>query len=134
MQRSDDLVRRSLVVLGLLLSAWMVSRAQLGDDQLNLLARGWLWAAHGELVPYGIPMSGGGNGVGAATSVLVGAPLFVWMDARAPVALIWLTHLAAFLLLDGSLRRHLSDTERLAFVAVYWLNPWRLEPRPICGT
>jgi len=128
MQRTDDLVRRLLVVAGLLLSAWMATRSQLGGDQLNLLSRGWLWAAEGELVPYGNPLSSGGNGPGAATTVLVGAPLFVWMDPRAPVALIWLTHLAAFLLLDRALRPHLSDPERLTFVAVYWLNPWRLEP------
>lgn len=128
MPRTDDLVRRLLVLAGLLLSAWMVAHTQLGGDQLNLLARGWLWAAEGQLVPYGNPLSSGGNGPGAVTTVLVGAPLFVWMDPRAPVALIWLCHLAAFFLLDRALRPHLSDTERLAFVAVYWLNPWRLEP------
>ncbi|MCB1009747.1 MAG: hypothetical protein KDB94_12755, partial [Acidobacteria bacterium] len=84
MRRTDDLLRRLLVVAGLLLSAWMVSRAELGGDQLNLLSRGWLWAAQGELVPYGNPLSSGGNGPGAVTTVLVGAPLFVWMDPRAP--------------------------------------------------
>jgi hypothetical protein len=120
-------VRRLFVLAGLFLSAWMVTRAQLGGDQLNLLARGWLWAAEGQLVPYGNPLSSGGNGPGAATTVLVGAPLFLWMDPRASVALIWLTHLAAFLLLDRALRPHLSDAERIAFVAVYWLNPWQLE-------
>ena len=121
-------LRRVLVAAGLLLSAWMALRAQVGGDQLNLLARGWLWAARGELVPYGNPLSSGGNGPGALTTVVVGAPLFVWMDHRAPVALTWLCHLAAFLLLDRLLARHLSAGERLAFVAVYWLNPWRLEP------
>lgn len=123
-----DAARRALVAAGLLLSAWMALRAQVGGDQLNLLARGWLWAARGELVPYGNPLSSGGNGPGALTTVVVGAPLFVWMDHRAPVALVWLSHLAAFLLLDRILARHLSAGERLAFVAVYWLNPWRLEP------
>jgi hypothetical protein len=126
--RSADSLRRALVVAGLVLSAAMVVRAQVGGDQLNLLARGWLWAAQGELVPYGNPLSSGGNGPGALTTVLAGAPLFVWMDHRAPVVLTWLTHLAAFLLLDRSLARHLSAGERLAFVALYWLNPWRLEP------
>lgn len=120
-------LRRALVTAGLLLSAWMALRAQVGGDQLNLLARGWLWAARGELVPYGNPLSSGGNGPGALTTVVVGAPLFVWMDHRAPVALTWLCHLAAFLLLDRLLARHLSAGERLAFAAVYWLNPWRLE-------
>jgi hypothetical protein len=120
-------LRLALFLAGLLVSAWMVARTQFGGDQLNLLARGWLWAAEGELVPWGNPLSSGGNGPGAVTTWLVGAPLFAWMDARAPVVLTWLTHLVAFLLLDRALRPHLSETERLAFVAVYWLNPWRLE-------
>ena len=126
--RPGSALRLALVGAGLALSAWMVLRAQVGGDQLNLLARGWLWAARGELVPYGNPLSSGGNGPGALTTVVVGAPLFLWMDHRAPVVLVWLCHLAAFLLLDRILARHLSPGERLAFVAVYWLNPWRLEP------
>lgn len=120
-------LRLALFLAGLLVSAWMVARTQFGGDQLNLLARGWLWAARGEFVPYGNPLSSGGKGPGPATTWLVGAPLFVWMDARATVVLTWITHLVAFLLLDRALRPHLSETERLAFVAVYWLNPWRLE-------
>ncbi len=128
MNRPAAPLRIALVVAGLVLSAAMVWRAQVGGDQLNLLARGWLWAARGELVPYGNPLSTGGNGPGALTTVLAGAPLFVWMDHRAPVALTWLTHLAAFLLLDRLLARRSSPGERLAFAALYWLNPWRLEP------
>lgn len=128
MSTSAAPLRRALVVAGLVLSAAMAWRAQVGGDQLNLLARGWLWAARGELVPYGNPLSTGGNGPGALTTVLAGAPLFVWMDHRAPVVLTWLCHLAAFLLLDRRLAPHLSAGERLAWVAIYWLNPWRLEP------
>lgn len=120
------LVRRLLIAAGLLLSAWMVSRSQFGGDQLNLLARGWLWASQGDLVPYGNPLSTGGKGPGPATTILVGGPLFLWMDARAPVVLVWLSHLAAFLLLDRALRPHLAEIERLAFVALYWFNPWRM--------
>ena len=95
-------------VLGLLLSAAMLWRAQAGGDQLNLLTRGWLWAERGELVTYGNPLSSGGSGPGAVTSLLVGAPLFVWRDHRAPIVLIWLFHLAAFLLLDRTLAPALS--------------------------
>lgn len=120
-------LRWALVVVGLVLSGVMVSRAQLGGDQLNIIARGWLWAAEGEFIPYGNPLSSGGNGPGALTTFLAGAPLFVWMDHRAPVVAIWLSHLAAFLLLDRILARNLSSSERLAFVAIFWLNPWRLE-------
>jgi hypothetical protein len=111
---------------GLLLSAGMLVRSQAGGDQLNLLARGWLLAARGQLIPYGNPMSTGGKSPGSITSLLVGLPLFAWMDHRAPVVLILLFHAAGFLLLDAALRRILAPHERLLFAVVYWLNPWRL--------
>jgi hypothetical protein len=119
--------RSAFFAAGLLLSAVMLLRAQPGGDQLNLLARGWLWAAEGELVPFGNPLSSGGNGPGALTTILAGGPLFVWMDHRAPAFLVWAAHLAAYLLLARALAPHLAPVEQAAFLAVYWLNPWRLE-------
>lgn len=124
---SPDSLRRLLVALGLLLSAGMAVRAQAGGDQLNLLARGWLLEARGVLIPYGNPLSSGGDGPGIATTLLMAGPLAIWSDHRAPVALIWLLHLAAWLLLDRRLRGVFSPWERCAFAVVYWLNPWRLE-------
>lgn len=120
-------LRAVALALGLAVSAALVALAQAGGDQLNLLARGWLLAARGELVPFGNPLSSGGNAPGALSSVLVGAPLAAWMDHRAPVALTWLFHLAAWFLLDRALRGSLSPLERAAFAVVYWLNPWRVE-------
>jgi hypothetical protein len=117
--------RRILVLAGVALSLLLLARARAGGDQLNLLARGWLLAERGELVAYGNPLSSGGNGPGALTSVLVGLPLMVWRDARAPIAVIWLFHLAAYLLLDRALRA-LGERFRMAFAVIYWLAPWRL--------
>jgi hypothetical protein len=122
-----DWLRRAAVLLGLVLSAAMVARSQAGGDQLNLLARGWLLAERGVLIPYGNPLSSGGDGPGVATTLLVGAPLAVWSHHLAPVVLIWLLHLAAWALLDSRLKRVLTPWERAAFAVVYWLNPWRLE-------
>jgi hypothetical protein len=121
--------RLRVVVLtaGLLVSVALVAHAQASGDQLNLLARGWLLVARGELVAYGNPLSSGGNGPGAATSVLVGLPLALWMNHRAPVILVWLCHLAALVLLDRALRPALSPVERAAFAVLWWLNPWRME-------
>lgn len=124
---SPDLLRRVAVVLGLLVSAAMVARSQAGGDQLNLLARGWLLAERGELIPYGNPLSSGGDGPGIATTLFVGAPLYLWRHHRAPVVGIWLLHIAAWLLLDRRFRAFFSPWERAAFAVVYWLNPWRLE-------
>jgi hypothetical protein len=104
----------------------MVARAQVAGDQLNLLARGWKLAAEGELVPYGNPQSGGGNASGALTSLLVGLPLLVWRDHRAPVVLVALSHVAAYALLAAVARRALSARERLLFGLLYWASPWRL--------
>jgi hypothetical protein len=111
---------------GLLLSVLLLVRSQAGGDQLNLLARGWLLAAKGQYIPYGNPMSTGGKAPGGITSLLVGLPLFVWRDHRAPTVVILLFHIAGFLLLDRSLRRILVPHERALFALLYWLNPWRL--------
>ncbi len=124
---TPDLLRRLAVALGLLISIVMVARSQAGGDQLNLLARGWLLAFRGELIPYGNPLSSGGDGPGIATTLAVAAPLFVWSHHRAPVVLIWILHLAAWVMLDRRLRTLFTPWERAAFAVVYWLNPWRLE-------
>src|SRR5687767_1499913 len=65
----------AIFAAGLLLGVLMLARAQAGGDQLNLLARGWLLAARGDLVPYGNPLSNQGNGPGPLTSLVVGLPL-----------------------------------------------------------
>lgn len=124
---SPDSLRRLAVVLGLVLSALMVVRAQAGGDQLNLLSRGWLLVERGQLIPYGNPLSSGGDGPGIATTLLIAGPLAVWRDHRAPVVLTWLLHLLAWTLLDRRLRSIFTPWERAAFAVVYWLNPWRLE-------
>lgn len=108
------------------LSVLLVERSQIGGDQLNLLARGWLFASEGHLIPYGNPGSGGGVAPGATTSLAVGLPLLVWRDVRAPIALILVTHLLAFLLLDRLIERCLGDRGRVLFAVVYGLSPGRL--------
>ncbi len=120
-------LRRAAFVAGCVASAWMVTRAQVGGDQLHLLIRGWLLAARHTLIPYGNPLSSGGMGPGVATTLLVGGPLALWRDHHAPIVLVWVSHLAAYLLLDRRLRSILSPWERTAFTMLYWLGPWRLE-------
>jgi hypothetical protein len=104
----------------------MVGRSQVGGDQLNLLARGWLLAARGRMVWFGNPMSTGGKAPGGVTSLLVGLPLMLWRHHRAATATVALCHLLAFLLLDRTLARILTAQERLLFVILYWLSPWQL--------
>jgi hypothetical protein len=113
-------------LIGLAISIFMVFRSQVGGDQLNLLARGWLLADEGRWIPYGNPMSTGGKAPGGITSVLVGLPLMVWRDHRAATAVVLLFHVLAYWLLDRTLRPILSPAERALFALLYWLNPWRM--------
>jgi hypothetical protein len=115
-----------LFAAGLAVALLMLVRSQVGGDQLNLLARGWLLAAEGKWISYGNPMSTGGKAPGGITSLLVGLPLLLWRDHRAPSALVLLFHVAAYGILDGTLRRILSPFERVLLAVLYWLNPWQL--------
>lgn len=115
-----------LFALGLAISVAMVVRSQVAGDQLNLLARGWLLAEEGRFIPYGNPMSTGGKAPGGVTTLLVGLPLMLWKDHRAPTAVVLLFHVAAWLLLDRTLAPLLSRRGRVLLVLFYWLNPWRM--------
>lgn len=115
-----------LFAVGLAIAILLLVRSQSGGDQLNLLARGWLLAAEGKWISYGNPMSTGGKAPGGITSLLVGLPLMVWRDHRAPSVLILLFHVLAYWILDSSLRRILTPFERVLLAVLYWLNPWQL--------
>ena len=124
--RSAALLVRACFWAGLAVSLWMVARSQVGGDQLNLLARGWLLAEEGRWIPYGNPMSTGGKAPGGITSLLVGLPLKLWRDHRAATLVVLLCHIAAYALLDRVLRPLLSAQERVLLALLYWLNPWRI--------
>ncbi len=111
---------------GLAISILMVARSQVAGDQLNHLGRGWHLAMEGRWVPFGPPATKGGAQIGGVNGLLVGLPLMLWEDHRAPTAVVLLFHLAAYLLLDRLARRALRPEERFLFALLYWLNPWRL--------
>lgn len=115
-----------LFLVGLVLSLLMASRGQLDGDALDLLARGWLWVVEGKFIPYGNRMSSGGKSPGGVTTLLVGLPLWLWSDARAPVGVIVGFHVLAYLILVIALRDVLTRTERLFLSLLYWLSPWRI--------
>lgn len=115
----------ALLMLGVVLSVVLAWRSQVGGDQLNMLARGWLFT-HGEWVHIGMTTSAGGKAPGGALALLVGLPLFLWADYRAVALLVAMAHLGAFLILDRLLRRSVGQAERRLFAVVYWLGPWRL--------
>jgi hypothetical protein len=125
-QRTAERLIWTAFAAGALLAALMVLRSQVGGDQLNLLARGWLLAVRRQMVWFGNPLSTGGKAPGGVTSLLVGLPLMLWRDHRAATALVALCHAAAFLVLDRTLARIVTPRERLVFVILYWLSPWQL--------
>jgi len=128
---SDSTVGRLLktfFVFGLAISVLMISRSQISDDSLHLLSRGWLFAAHGIVAPIGnaAAATAGGYVPGSFSAIVTGIPLMLWMDHRAPVVLILIFHIIAYVLLDRVVKAELGNRARLILAIVFWLNPWRL--------
>jgi hypothetical protein len=115
-----------LFCVGLAIGLVMVARSQVDGDQLHLLARGWRLAEQGVILPHGIRTSAGGNAPGSLQSLLIGVPLLLWRDYRAPALVILLAHAAAWLLLDRLLAAAAGRRERVLFAILFWLNPWQL--------
>lgn len=114
-----------VLLVGLAISLLLALRSQVSGDQLNMLARGWLFT-QGEWVHIGMTTSAGGKAPGGALALLAGVPLLLWADYRAVALFVVAAHLAAFIILDQLLRRSGGERERRLFAAVYWLLPWRL--------
>ncbi len=116
----------AIFALGTLLQFFLWSRAWVGEDQIVLLRLGLEFVDSGELAPFAKAMTGGGRIPGSLLQLLVGVPLEIWPDYRAPVLLIGIFHLIAVAVLAFTLRRALGPTSTVFFLSVYWLAPWRL--------
>lgn len=114
-----------VLLAGLAISVGLALKSQVSGDQLNMLARGWLFA-QGEWVHIGMTTSANGKTPGGLLSLLAGVPLLLWSDHRAVALMVVVAHLVGFLLLDRLLRGHLGEVERRLFAIAYWLGPWRL--------
>jgi hypothetical protein len=113
-------------VLGLAIALLMLIRTQPGPDYLALLAKGWLLVEKGVWVPIGNAATGGGYVPGGLTALVVGLPLELWMDFRAPVVLILFCHVIAYGMLDRLVKETLGSRARVLLAIAYWLNPWQL--------
>lgn len=125
LRRAPSVLWWVIFVAGLALSVSMVWRSQVGGDQQQMLYLGWHFL-NGDWLQYGMPTSAGGRSPGGAIGVLVGAPLVVWTDYRAPAVAILLAHAVAFLLLARTVWPALTTAGRWLLLPVVWLNPWRL--------
>lgn len=110
---------------GLGLSVFMASRSQVGGDQQLLLDLGWHFMK-GDWLPYGMPTSAGGRSPGGLMGLIIGAPMSLWPDYRAPILLTIFLHAAAFLLLVQTLGRGVTSEGRWLLLIFLWLNPWRM--------
>ena len=102
------------------------TRQWIYGDQYALLLSGIGILDTGDLPPFAETMSDGGRVPGALLLLLVAAPLQVWADYRAPGLLIGLSHVAAAAVLAVCIGRALGLRFLAAYLAVYWLSPWRL--------
>ena len=111
---------------GAALQALLWSRQWIYGDQYALLLSGIEVLETGDLPPFAKTMSGGGRIPGALLPLLVAAPLQMWADYRAPGLLIGLSHVIAVAVLSICIGRALGARFLVAYLAVYWLSPWRL--------
>ncbi|MFI5264492.1 MAG: hypothetical protein ACHQM6_08260 [Candidatus Kapaibacterium sp.] len=112
--------------VGSIVYVWLLSRSWVGRDQIILLNLGEEFVRTGTLSPVAKSMSGGGMIPGSLLQVLIGLPLSIWHDYRAP-----LIPIAIFTMLGGLVLYKTMDTvigPRFAFLyfALYWLSPWLL--------
>ncbi|MCY4505921.1 MAG: hypothetical protein OXG35_03000 [Acidobacteria bacterium] len=116
----------AILCAGAALQALLWSRQWIYGDQYALLLSGIGVLETGNLPPFAKTMSGGGRIPGALLPLLIAAPLEMWADYRAPGLLIGLSHLAAAAILSVCIGRALGARFLAAYLAVYWLSPWRL--------
>ena len=116
----------AILCAGLALQALLWSRQWVYGDQYGLLTPALELLDTNRLPPYAKPGSGGGQIPGSLLPLLVGLPLQMWADYRAPALLIGLLHVAAAAVLSICLGRALGTRFAAAYLAVYWLSPWRL--------
>ena len=116
----------AVAITGALLQALLWSRQWIYGDQYALLLPALDLLETGEWPAFAKTMSGNGRIPGALLPLLIAGPLEAWPDYRAPALLSGLTHVAAAVLLAACVGRALGTRFAAAYLAIYWLSPWRL--------
>ena len=126
LRQGQALVIGAVLVGGTLLQALLWSRQWIYGDQYALFLSGLDLLETERLPPVAKYTSGGGHIPGSLLPLLIAGPLEAWTDYRAPGLLIVLGHLAAAAVLAATIGRALGITFVAAYLAAYWLSPWRL--------
>jgi hypothetical protein len=115
-----------ILALGILLQSFLIARSWIAGDQARLLTLGLDYAETGRLLPMSRISYGGGSIPGGLLQILIGLPLSVWQDYRAPAVLIGIFQFLGAVLLMRTLREAAGTKHAAVFLLVYWLSPWRL--------
>ena len=113
-----------LLASSALLQAWALSRAVISPDQIIQLPIGMEFARHNHLLPVAQAMSGGGMKPGSLYQLLLGLPLKVWYDYRAPRVLMGLFALMACVLFGRTLAEAKGHRFACTYLALYGFSPW----------
>lgn len=96
-----------------------------GADQMQMLEKAVRLAVFGKWVHWGNVVTGGGSNPGSLSTALVGLPLMIWDSPWSFEILISALHLLSLLLMYRALDKDFSERERVAFLLLAWLTPWR---------
>ena len=107
---------------GTALQVLLWSRQGIFGHQFDMLLSGLEVLSTGDLPP----VAGDGFTPGALLPLLAAGPLALWPDYRAPGLLAGLSHFVAVAVLSLCIGRALGARFLVAWLAVYWLSPWRL--------
>lgn len=114
------------LLIGLLFSFLYAQHQILTGDQIQMLHKGYLGAHHGIWQSYGNAASAVGNVPGSLSAYIVGIPLLIVDSPWAPMSFLIFLHLISYFLFDSIIKQLFNNTIRLAFMLLYWLNPWFL--------
>src|ERR1035437_9069821 len=115
-----------VIVAGTAIYLWLLSRSWVGRDQIILLNLGQGFALTGTLHPVAKGMSGGGMIPGSLLEILIGGPLMIWQDYRAPLIPIAIFALLAGVSVYRVAKVQMGSDAALIYFLLYWLSPWRL--------
>jgi hypothetical protein len=116
----------AVLVAGSILYLWLLSRSWVGRDQMILLELGQRFALTGKLDAVAKGMSGGGMIPGSLLQLLIGLPLLLWQDYRAPLIPIAIFTFAAGIFVYRVALREAGLEYAAVFFILYWLSPWRV--------
>ena len=115
-----------VALVGAMLYVWLLSRSWVGKDQIILLTLGEKFARTGVLDPVAKGMSGGGTIPGSLLQLLIGLPLMLWQDYRAPLVLIGVLNILAGIVIYRVASKEFNPTALFIYFTIYWLSPWRI--------